>query len=161
MIAAVLSTGKSSRFYENLVRKGLALFARADYSVLSRDTSLFQVFARPQPGTDLDVLQSALEQEFDALASTEVKQRALEQAKNKLEAHCIYGQDSLFMQAMMLAHYEMVSDWRDIKKYIPSIRAVTAPGIQQAARKEFGKENRTVGRLVPDSREAGEGGGKD
>jgi zinc protease len=78
-----------------------------------------------------------------------VSERELEKVKNQMEASFIFGQDSLFYQAMLLARYEMVHTWKAIDDYLPSIRKVTPEDIQRVAKKYLNQDNRTVGILIP------------
>jgi len=151
VVSAILSSGKSSRLYENLVRgKRLAVSAGADYSLLSIDPSLFYFYAEPLPGKDVSQLEAAIYAEIEKLQSEPVSPREIEKAKNQLEASFTFGQDSLFYQGLLLARYELVSTWKDIAKYIPAIRAVSAEDVTRVARKYFLSRNRTVGLLLPE-----------
>ena len=150
VIAAILSAGKSSRFYQSLVReKRLVLSADADYSLLSKDPSLFDISADPLPGKDVSEVEKALDQEVVRLQRESVGQHELEKAKNQLEASFVFGQDSLFYQAMLLAQFEISLNWRGIDDYIPSIRKVSPDDIQRVAKQYLVPDNRTVGILVP------------
>jgi zinc protease len=150
VIEAVLSQGKSSRLYEELVRqKELALEASADYSLTSTDPGLFYVSASVIPGKDPEAVEKALTGELEKLKTAPVGERELEKAKNQLEAGFVFAQDSLFSQGMMVAQYEIASDWRLIDSYVPSIRKVTREDIQRVANEYFNSVNRTVGVLAP------------
>ncbi len=150
VLSSILSNGKSSRLYRSLIlEKELALAADTDYSLVSRDPGLFYVTVEPLPGKDTGDVEKALNHEIELLQKEPVGKHELEKAKNQLEASFIYGQDSLFYQAMLLAQYEIVSDWRTIDDYIPSIRKVTAEDVMQAAKKYLVADNRTVGILIP------------
>lgn len=149
VIRAILSSGKSSRFYERLVRKGLALEAAAEYQPVSQDPGLFYVSAAYLPDKDAGEVEQALCREMELLKSVPVENRELEKAKNQLEASFVFDQDALFSQGLLLATYEIASDWRDVRRYIPSIRRVTPEDIQRVAAKYFVPANRTVGILVP------------
>ncbi len=150
VIAAILSGGRSSRFYQNLVReKQLALSAEADNALVSKDPNLFTISAQPFPGKEVGELEKALDLEIEHLQKEGVGFPELQKAKNQLEASFIYGQDSLFYQGMILAQYEMVGNWKMVEDYIPSIRKVTPEDIQRVAKKYLLPENRTVGVLIP------------
>jgi zinc protease len=150
VIAAILSGGRSSRFYQNLVReKQLALSAEADNALLSQDPHLFTLSAQPFPGKEVGEMEKALDQEIERLQKELVGFTELEKAKNQLEAAFIYGQDSLFSQAMVLAQHEIVGSWKMVEDYIPSIRIVTPEDIQRVAKKYLLPGNRTVGILIP------------
>jgi zinc protease len=150
VIATILSGGKSSRFYQSLVReKRLVLSADADHSLLSRDPSLFYISADLLPGKEVAEVEKALDQELERLQKEPVGEKELEKAKNQLEAAFIYGQDSVYYQAMLLAQHEISLDWRAIDNYLPSIRKVSAEDIQRVVKKYLVPDNRTIGILVP------------
>jgi len=150
VIAALLSRGKTSRLYQSLVRgKQLVLSADADHSLLTRDPSLFYLWADPLPGKEVADVEKALDQEVERLQRELINERELEKVKNQLESSFIFAQDSLFFQAMVLARYEIASTWRAVDDYIPSIRSVTPADIQRVASKVLIPDNRTVGILVP------------
>jgi zinc protease len=150
VMATILSEGKSSRLHQNLVReKRLVFSADADYSLLSRDPSLFYLAANPLPGKDVSEIEKALDQEVERLQKEPVGERELEKAKNQLEASFVFAQDSLFYQAMLLARYEISSGWRALDDYLPSIRKVSSEDIQRVAKRYLVPEYRTVGILVP------------
>ncbi len=150
VIATILSGGKSSRFYQSLVReKRLVLSADAEHSLLSRDPSLFYISADLLPGKEVAEVERAFDQEIDRLQRERVGEQELEKAKNQLEASFLFGQDSIFYQAMLLAQHEIAISWKTIDDYIPSIRKVTPEDIQRVAQKYLVPDNRTVGILIP------------
>jgi zinc protease len=150
VMSAVLAGGKSSRLYRHLVlEKQLALQVDADNSLLSKDPNLFTLSAQPFPGKSVNDLEKELDLEIKRLQEKVVDDLELEKAKNQLEAAFIYGQDSLFFQAMILARHEIAGDWKTIDDYLPAIRKVRAEDIQRVAKKYLLPENRTVGILVP------------
>ena len=150
VIATILSGGKSSRFYQSLVReKRLVLNADAEHSLLSRDPSLFYISADLLPGKEVAEVEKAFDQEIDRLQKERVGEKELEKAKNQLEASFVFGQDSIFYQAMLLAQHEIAISWKTIDDYIPSIRKVTPEDIQRVAKKYLLLDNRTVGILIP------------
>jgi zinc protease len=150
VIASLLSEGKSSRFYQTLVQeKQLVLEAEAENSLLSRDPALFYVSATPLPGKEVGEVETALDQEIEKLKKELVESRELEKAKNQMESSFIFGQDSIYFQAMLLARHEITLSWMAIDDYLPSIRRVTPEDIQRVAREYLIPDNRTVGTLIP------------
>jgi zinc protease len=150
VIGALLSEGKSSRLYQSLVQeKRLALSAEADHSLLSRDPGLFLIAVEPLPGQEPHDVEETVEQELERLQEQPVGEHELEKAKNQLETSYIFGQDSLFFQAMLLARYEIAHTWRAIDDYVPSIRSVTPEDIRRVARRYLIADNRTVATLIP------------
>jgi len=150
VIKAVLSSGKSSRFYNRLVRgRQLALEASAEYNMEDQDPGLFYISASYLPNKTPAAVEAALFEEMELLKTTPVDQRELNKAINQLEASFVFDQDSLFSLGMNLAQHEIASDWRLIANYVPSIRGVTQEEIRRVAAKYFTPENRTVAVLIP------------
>jgi zinc protease len=150
VIATILSGGKSSRLYQSLVReKRLVLSADADQSLVSRDPSLFTLSADLLPGKEVAEVEKAFDQEIERLQREPVGGKELKKVKNQVEASFIFGQDSIFNQAMLLARHEIAFSWKAIDDYLPSIRKVTPEDIQRVARKYLIPDNRTVGILIP------------
>ena len=150
VIEAILSYGKSSRFYEHLIReKQLALRADADYSLTSLDPGLFFVSAEVLPGKDIKALEEAINEEIMRLQTEPIPPGELSKVKNQLQASFLYGQDSVFYQAMVLARHEIAATWKSVDDYLPSIHRVTADDVIRVARQYLVSENRTVGILTP------------
>jgi zinc protease len=150
VIATILSGGKSSRLYQSLVReKRLVLSADADQPLVSRDPSLFTLSAELLPGKEVAEVEKAFDQEIERLQRELVGEKELEKVKNQLEASFIFGQDSIFNQAMLLARHEIALSWKAIDDYLPPIRKVTPEDIQRVAKKYLIPDNRTVGILIP------------
>ncbi|RMF89789.1 MAG: insulinase family protein [Nitrospinota bacterium] len=150
IIKAILSQGKSSRLYQNLVyKRQLALFAGADYSLLSADPSLFILYAQVFPKQPPAEVEQALLAELERLQQKAVAPEELQKAKNQLEASFIFAQDSIFYRAMLLGQYATAADWSLLDHYLPAIRKVTPQDIRRVAQRYFTAENRTVGVLRP------------
>jgi zinc protease len=150
VLATILSGGKSSRLYRDLVLdKQLAFNVDAENPLLSKDPSLFYLSADLQPGKKVVDAEEVLYEEIERMRKEPVDEKELEKAKNQLEASFIYGQDSLFYQAMLLAQYEITLSWRAIDDYLPSIRKVTQEDIMRVANQYLIKDNCTVGILIP------------
>jgi len=156
VIEAILSGGKSSRLHKKLVyEKELVLSVDAENSLLSRDPGLFYLSAELLPGKEVAEVEKALDEEIERLQKEEVSERELEKVKNQLEASFVYGQDSMFFQAMLIAQHEIASDWRAIDNYLPSIRKVTPQDIVRVAKQYLIPDNRTIGILEPLAPEKG------
>jgi zinc protease len=150
VIATLLSNGKSSRFYRDLVReRELVLSAEAEHSLLSRDSGLFLISAEPLPGKEVAQVKKALEQELERLRREPVPAPELEKVKNLIAASFLTAQDSLFFQSMLLAQFEIASSWRAVDDYLPSIQKVTPEDIQRVANQYLIPDRRTTGVLTP------------
>jgi zinc protease len=94
-------------------------------------------------------VEKAFDQEIERLKQELIGKQELEKAKNQIEASFVFGQDSIFNQAMLLAQHEIALSWKAIDDYIPSIRKVTPEDIQRVAKQYLIPDNRTVGILIP------------
>ena len=150
VLSAVLAGGKSARLYQQLVyKKRLAHDVGSSYELTSVDPGLFFVYAQPLPGKGAGQLEKALLAEVAQLQRHAVGEAELTKAKNGLEASFVLGQDSLFYEALLLGQHEVAGGWRQVDKYVSSIRAVTPADLLRVAAFYLTPTNRTVGTLEP------------
>ncbi|MFN3680540.1 MAG: M16 family metallopeptidase [Nitrospira sp.] len=151
LLETLLSKGKSSRLYQNLVYdQKLALTVGADYNPLQADPGLFYCYALVKPGTKPDAVEEALHREIVRLQQEWPTDLELQRAKNQLEAAHIFEQDSNFRRAMLLGEAETVgAGWRWEQHFLDRIRTVTPQDIQRVAKRYLTVDNRTVGILIP------------
>jgi len=150
VLSVVLAGGRSSRLYHDLVyQKRLARSVGADYNGLSIDPSVFSVTAQLMPGKDPAEIERRIDYLLEPLKSDLISDRELQKAKNQIESAFVYGQDSIFGQAMKIGYYEAVGDWRLMDGYLDGIRKVTRQDIQRVAQEYLDRDRRTVGVLIP------------
>jgi len=161
VLSQILAGGKSSRLHQRLVyRERVALYAGTDYNYSALDPNLFTLYSQPLPGHTAAEIEAMLLDELARLESSPPADLELQRAKNQMEAHYVFAQDSIFYQAMLLGDYEIAGDWRLIDRYLPNVRAVTRDDVLRVARYYLVPTNRTVATLVPqpgaESRPVGE-----
>jgi len=151
ILESILSHGKSSRLYRSLVyEQKTALAVGAEYSLLQADPDLFYCFALVKPGQKVQEVEQALYREIEQIQTILPTEQELQRAKNQVEASYVFGQDSIFRQAMLLGQAESVgAGWRHVEQFLARIRSVTAEDVQQVARRYFVEDTRTVGILIP------------
>jgi zinc protease len=150
LLSRILSQGRSSRLYRNLVyQQKLALEASADYSLDTTDPFLFMFSGQPMPGKTVEQLQAALEAEIKRLQTDLVGEQELQKAKNQVSASFYMALDSIFYRGMLLGKTESVGRWTLLREFIPKIQAVTRDDLRRVATKYLVANNRTVGILVP------------
>ncbi len=150
ILSSILSDGKSARIYKSLIdEKQIALSAGAGYSSIQKYPHLFYVYGKPLPGREIGEVENALYDEIEKIKNQAPDTREVQKAKNQVEADFIMHQDSIYYQAMLLAMFEMVGDWRLKDAYLEGVRKVTPEDVQRVARKYLIEEKRTVGILVP------------
>ena len=150
LLSQVLSRGRSSRLYHDLVyQQRLALQVGANYTLDTAAPALFTLYAQPLPGKTVAQLESALELEVKRLQTEPVGEKELQKAKNQTVAGYYMSQDSLFFRGMLLGRLETTARWTLIKEYVPKILQVTPADLQRVAKKYLVVDNRNVGILSP------------
>ncbi|MEK6601389.1 MAG: pitrilysin family protein [Candidatus Binatota bacterium] len=150
LLSVILAGGRSSRLYQDLVyQKRIARGVEADYGGLSVDPTVFSITAQVMPDKDPSEVERALDSLITRMRSEPVSERELEKAKNQIEAGFVFGQDSIFGQAMRIGQYESAAGWRYLDSYLPGIRKVTTGDILEVTKKYLDPDRRTVGILIP------------
>jgi zinc protease len=150
VLSVVLAGGRSSRLYQDLVyQKRIARSVDADYGGLAVDPTVFSVTAQVMPDKDPVEVEKAIDNLLDRVRTEPVSERELEKAKNQIEAGFIFGQDSVFGQAMRIGRYESAAGWRYLEDYLPGIRKVSTADVLRVARQYLDPDRRTVGTLIP------------
>jgi len=146
----ILASGRSSRLYRDLVYdKRLVRRVDADYDGLSVDRTIFSIAAQVMPEKDPAEVERAIDLLLARVRSELVGDRELQKAKNQIEAAFVFGQDSIFGQAMRIGQYESAANWQFLNRYMAGIRRVTPGDILKVAKKYLDSDRRTVGILIP------------
>ncbi len=148
VLEAVLSAGRTGRFFQDLVQTGLATSAVAyDYEL--RDPDLLTLSAVAQPGHTPAGLEQALLGQVERLQSTPISEEELARALNQAEAEYVFGRDSVARQGRELGENAMRGDWRYGETYLQHLRTVTPADVQRVAREYLVERNRTIGSFEP------------
>jgi zinc protease len=146
----LLTGGQSSRLYRKMViEKQMVVGISASYEPTSFDPGLFWVSAQVRPGVKTEDAMAEVDKELAELGEKPVGSEELQKAKNSEQASFVYGQDSVFNEAMMLGTYQLLGDYRMLDQYLARIDKVTAEDVRRVARQYLVDSNRTVGVLVP------------
>jgi zinc protease len=154
----ILSAGRSSRLYQDLVyKKQIALYAGGYYNRIKSSPDLFVFYGGLRPGKTTQALEEAIYAQLEELKLKPVSDEELQKAKNQVEAAFIFGQDSIFYQAMKIGQLETIGVAHKpyLDQFVSRIRAVTKQDIQRVAKEYFTPRNRTVVTLVPEKKEGG------
>src|SRR5438094_10632221 len=103
-----------------------------------------------KPGVKIADVEKAVLAEIERLKKEPPTEMELQKAKNQVEAHYLFEQDSVFRQAMLLGTAETVgAGWQYIADYVKRLRGVTKQDVKRVARRYFQEDTRTVGILIP------------
>lgn len=146
----ILGDGKSSRLYKNLVvDKQMVVSVGPDYEMTSFDPNLFWISGQLRPGIKTEDALAEVDRQIAELREKPVSDAELAKAKNQEQAAFVFGQDSVFQEAMLLGLYQMLGSYKMVDEYLANIDKVTAADVQRVAAKYLVEANRTVGVLVP------------
>ncbi len=154
VISQLLSSGRTSRLYKSLVEEKQVALSAQGFSGFPGDKypNLMLVYALTSPGTSVDQLAIALRAEIERLKTEPVTHMELEQVKTQLKAGLLRTLDSNMGMARILAEYHAkTGSWRNIFDELAKLEAITPEDIQRVAQTTFIPENRTIGRLLPQS----------
>lgn len=151
VISSVLSQGRTSWFYKELVRdRQIALDAGGfpDFPG-NKYTSLFLFYAFPSAGHTIAENEEAMYELIEKLKTEEVDEPTLDMVKTKARAGLIAKLESNSGLAAELAeHHGGYGDWRQMFRWLEEINQVAAEDVTRVTKKYFTRENRTVAYLV-------------
>jgi len=153
LIEAILSRGRTSRFYKTLVEtQGIAESVSAVNGMPgSRYPNLFSIFATVRNPHKVDKLALAIDNMIEDLKKSPVTDWELRKVKNQLQADFINRQNSNEGLAGILSYYETIlGDWRYIVKYEKNVEKITPEELREAANRYLGRDNRTMAIMKKD-----------
>jgi predicted Zn-dependent peptidase len=159
VLGTVLSGGRSSRFYEQIVReKQLATNASA-FASMSRGPGLFRVVAMAAPGKAMADIEKAIETEIERVKTGPIADWEIQKARTSARSSFIGSLGSSLSRAILLSEYALFYDDPDlINRRAAEIAKVTAADVQRVARQYLTPQNRTVLITNPKAKAASEGG---
>lgn len=144
LISDILSQGKSSRLYRNLVKEQQLFSDINAYNFGSLDTGMFIVEGRLNPGISVETADEAIWAELNQLKKDLVADDELTKVKNKFESTLTFSEMSLLDRAMNIAFYELMGDASLFNTEVDKYLSVTAAHIQEQAQQLFTKEQATT-----------------
>ena len=142
----VLSQGRTSRLYQNLVEEELAAQAQVAPSFPgNKYSSLFMIVGVPSQGVSPEEVEEEIYAQLERIKEDGITEEELERAKTRARSNLINGLDSNSGLARRFAQRQaLTGDWRDIFRELEELEAVTADDVQRVAQETFEPSNRTV-----------------
>lgn len=151
LMDTILTGGRSSRLYQDLVETGLASSASA-YAAETIEPGWYEITATAAPGQTLKHIELAIQRSLTILRERPVTAEELQRAKSQLRASLILGNQDITSQATQLAYNQVVTgDYRFIDKYLAAIEKITPQDIQRVARTYLKPDQYTLGFFEPTS----------
>jgi zinc protease len=145
----ILTEGRNSHLYQQLVESGLASEVAAHVASL-REFGWYEMLVTTDTQKNLPKIQSIIDRAIANLATKGVTQEEVDRAKTQLQASVILTNRDVTNQAMQLGYDETTAgDYRYRERYIAGIRQVTPENVVNVAKKYFPKSAQVVGFFEP------------
>jgi zinc protease len=155
----VLSSGRSSRLFQQLVREqqlAASVFAGRDGSV---GPGLFRIVATVTPGKTAEAAEAAVYAEIEKVKAGPIADWEVEKARNSAKRGVVSGLTSSLTRAIQLADFAATYGDPDlINKRIERLTKVSSADVQRVAAAYLTAANRTVVTTLPKSAGAAKGG---
>ena len=156
LLSDVMSLGRSSIFYQRMV-KVLKVCAHMDaYITGSEDKGLFIMELRPSKEITMEVMEAHLWYELASIQKEEIQLSILEKLKNKNESTVCFSNVSASHKATNLGYYESLGDANLINTEADRIAEITAADIFRVVNM-LRKDNVNTMRLISNGINEGDG----
>ncbi|HOY40107.1 MAG: insulinase family protein [Bacteroidales bacterium] len=141
LISDILSNGRSSWFFERLI-KDYKLFSEIDaYIMGSIDPGLFLISGKPLPGKTYNECEAAIDEQLQMIISGSFTDRELEKVKNRCIAARKLEWAGVLNKAIDLAYFELLGNAAMINAEEENYRSVTRKQVMEVAAALFSKQN--------------------
>ncbi|MBK8659924.1 MAG: insulinase family protein [Bacteroidetes bacterium] len=140
LLRDILSTGDSSRLYNELVKEQKLFSSVSAYMTESIDEGLFMIEGKLQEQVSMQQASDAIEAVLQNMVQVAIDETELTKVKNKIESYLLFGEVNILNRAMNLAFFEMLGHAGWANEELDKYRAVTAPQMQRVASEIFRPE---------------------
>lgn len=144
LISDILSNGRSSRFYNTLVKEKKLFTEINAYVTGDLDPGLLVVSGKLAPGVTFESAEQAIDEQLDRLKNELVPEDELQKLKNKVESVHVFGETNVLNKAMNLAYFELLGDASMINLEVERYAKVTPEAIRELARSMFDDSKSSV-----------------
>lgn len=142
VLAVVLGQGRGSRLYRGVREAGwVTAIGASNYT--PTELGVFSIAAELRPEDARGAIRATWS-EIEALRRTGPGAAEVERARNLLEARMLRNLETVEGQAMLLARWQALGDWRLAGRYLDAILAATAEDLVRVAGEYLGLERSTL-----------------
>ncbi len=153
LLAAILSQGRSCRFYQEFVRPGRAAELEAELAPppwTAQDPDLFVIRAVAAPGEPLARLEADLWASLSRLQEEGVSAAELARAKKRMRSQTVQALSKNFYRGLLVGLFHLKAGDGDLaNRMLAAYEAVTLEDLTRVARQYLREDNRTVVTLQP------------
>ena len=145
VLVQILSAGRSSRFYESLVREKQVAVQVGAGTETSRGPRLLRITGTPAPGHASEDLEAAIYAEIERLKAGPIADWEIEKARNAGRRQIVTGMTRSLQRAVLLAQAALVyGDPAVVNTRFDRLAKFNAADVQRVAKQYLVPENRTV-----------------
>jgi zinc protease len=150
LVNQLLSQGKSSRLQKAIVDQQQKALAVGAFGLQQEDPGVAMMFGIVSAGISADTLEAAMLAEVDKVVNNQISDEEYSKLMNQAENDFISQNQRIAGVVENLATYHVfLGDANLINTELDRYRKVTKADLQAAARKYYGKNNRTVIHYLP------------
>ena len=140
LLSDILSNGKSSRLFQNLVMNKQLFSDVNAFLTGDIDKGLFIITGKLSKGISIEIAEEAIQEELKNIQDFK-NETELEKVKNKIEATLIFSEMSVLNKAMNLAFAELTGGASQINEENKNYQQVTSAMIRKQAKQIFKNTN--------------------
>jgi predicted Zn-dependent peptidase len=157
VISTILAGGRSSRFYQNIVRQKQLATNLSAFAGETRGPGLFQIVVNPTPNASLTDVEAAVTAEIERLKTGPISESELQKARSAAERSLVSTLESSLGRAVGLSQSAIYyNEPGRFETQAERIAKVTAADVQRVATKYFTAANRSV--VITTPKASGRGG---
>ncbi|GAB4124864.1 MAG: pitrilysin family protein [Raineya sp.] len=141
LLSDILGRGKSSRLYENLVRKQQIFNNINAYITDSVEEGLLVISGHVNQGIDIETANKAVEDVIGHLLDKGVEESELEKVKNKALSTFLFSEMELLYRAMNLCYFTMLGNTDKFNQIESDILSVSKKQIDKLAQEVLQANN--------------------
>jgi zinc protease len=159
VLGTVLSSGRSSRFFEQIVREKQLATSASAFAQMSRGPGMFRVVAMAAPGQAVADVEKAIEEEIERVKAGPIADWEMEKARAQARNSLAGTLQSSLSRAILLSEFALFfNDPERINRRADDIAKVTAADVQRVARQYLTPRTRTVVITNPAAKTSSQGG---
>jgi zinc protease len=144
LLSDVLSRGKSSRFYNELVKKKEIFSSLSSFVMGTLDPGMFVVSGRVKEGISLAQAEESVQSIVADVIKHGVQPEELQKVKNQATSTLAFGEVEVMNRAMNLAFAKLSGDANLVNNEAKMIEAVTVGDLQRVAGDRLVEDNCSV-----------------
>lgn len=151
VLAHLIGDMPSGRLQTTLIDTELATQVAA-FSVRLPEPSILMLFAQSRDGQDLDEVEQAMLRTLDDLADQPPTEEEVRRAINSLTRNMEMTLNDSGRVGIQLSEWAAAGDWRLMFLHRDRLEQVTVDDVIRVADHYLRRDNRTIGRFIPESR---------